>query len=45
MSFGTGTTLDGRPVEGWSGHAIAEFVARETGRVTLRCGTEDVLMM
>jgi hypothetical protein len=44
-AIGTGTTLDGRPVEGWSGHAIAEFVERETGRVTLRCGTEEVLMM
>jgi hypothetical protein len=44
-TIGGGVTLDGRPVEAWSGHAIAEFIERETGRVTLQCGVQELLMM
>ncbi|MEY3005607.1 MAG: hypothetical protein RLZZ491_2783 [Pseudomonadota bacterium] len=44
-TIGGGTTLDGRPVEAWSGHAIAAFIERETGRVTLQCGVQELLMM
>ena len=44
-TIGGGATRDGRPVEAWSGHAIAEFIERETGRVTLQCGVQELLMM
>lgn len=42
--IGSGLTLSGRPIEAWSGRNIAEFVERETGRVTLQCGIEEVLL-
>ena len=44
-TIGGGTALDGRPVEAWSGHAVVEFIERETGRVTLQCGVQELLMM
>lgn len=43
-AIGQGNTLAGRPIEAWSGHNIAEFIERETGRVTLKCGMEDLLL-
>ncbi len=42
--IGTGPTLSGRPIEAWSGHNIASYIERETGRVTMQCGVEDVLV-
>lgn len=44
-AIGAGVTRDGRAVEAWSGRNIAAFVERETGRVTLACGVQELLMM
>ncbi|WP_461426397.1 hypothetical protein [Gymnodinialimonas sp.] len=43
-ALGQGTTIAGRNVEAWSGQNIAEYIERETGRVTLQCGVEDLLL-
>lgn len=42
--IGSGVTVSGRAIEAWSGRNIADFIERETGRVTLQCGVEDVLL-
>ncbi|MEJ6388139.1 hypothetical protein [Gymnodinialimonas ulvae] len=41
-ALGTGETLAGRPIEAWSGNNIADYVMRETGEVTLKCGITEV---
>lgn len=43
-AIGEGETLAGRPIEAWSGQNIVDFVERETGRVTLQCGVEELLL-
>jgi hypothetical protein len=43
-AIGAGATIAGRPIEAWSGNRIAEFVEQETGRVTLQCGVEELLL-
>lgn len=43
-AIGVGETISGRPVEAWSGLNIVDFVERETGRVTLQCGVEELLL-
>lgn len=43
-AIGAGETIAGRSIEAWSGRNIREFVERETGRVTLQCGIEELLL-
>lgn len=43
-AIGQGSTLSGRPIEAWSGRNIVDFIERETGRVTLQCGLEELLL-
>ncbi|ABD54599.1 hypothetical protein [Jannaschia sp. CCS1] len=43
-AIGAGETIAGRPIEAWSGQNIVDFVERETGRVTLQCGVEELLL-
>lgn len=43
-AIGVGETLAGRPIEAWSGRNIRDFIERETGRVTLQCGIQELLL-